>query len=289
MMRAVTIAVVFFVLCAARAAAVAEFCPAQVSLRPVGDGFKPAQVYGFQLYAQGPRTVTTMVALDTSAGWFTATVPAVAIVEKDRHFTAPWISFVRRDWVSPIMYLRFPAVVNVARAWVYLARATGDSFGWEAKGQVSCSANPGPAIPKKVPSRPPIIDPHDEDQLNAPPPLNVNLVPAASSPPLKQSNCGKPFEDAAVATLAQAGDPSPESGDYPGAGVDAGIETTAVVTVAINANGSLSDAWISETSGVPNFDRAALLAARGTGYRHAMAYCEAVPGQYLFKVTFTPN
>lgn len=287
MMRAVTIAVVFFVLCAARAAAVAEFCPAQVSLRPVGDGFTPAQVYGFELSAEGSRTVTSMLAFDTSAGWFTASVPAVEIAEKDRHYTAPWVSFTRRDWVSPVMYLRFPGVLTVKRTWVYLARATGDSFGWEAKGQVSCSANPGPAIPPRLPARPPTLDPRDDDHLNASPRLNASFIPVVASLPLKQTNCGKPFEDASVATMIPPN--FPEGGPFPGSSVDAGVETTVAVTVIINANGSLSDAWIWESSGVPNFDRAALNAARATGYRPALAYCEAVPSQYLFKVTFTPN
>jgi TonB family protein len=268
------------------AQAIAEFCPARLAMRPI-DGGPPtgSRLFGFDLTAQGPRSVTAILAFDTNVGWYTAALPTVAIDEKDRHYTSPWADFVRRDFVSPKMYLQFPAAVNIKHVWVYTAQATGDDFGWAAKGQVTCAASADAAVLPNIAERPPILDPKDSDRLtDAPPPDAKRIVPVPSAP-LGQTNCGQPFADATVTT--------PGTPDYPTVmsvrAPDGHAAGTSVIQVAINPNGTLSDAWVWGTSGFSALDNAALDAAKRSGYRGAIAYCQPVPGMYLFKVTFSPN
>ena len=276
----------FFSWPSAHARAMAEFCPARLAIRPVDGG--PAtgsRLYGFDLAAQGPRSVAAMLAFDTDAGWFTATLPPVVIAEKDRHYTSPWADFVRRDWVSAKMYLQFPVALKVKHAWVYTAQATGDQFGWTSKGPVSCAASADAAVPQNFAERPPILDPKDSDRLSDPPPANAKPLVPVTSAPLGQMKCGQPFADASVTTQSPPDYPSVMSVRAP----DGHAAGTSVIQVAINPNGTLSGAWIWGTSGFSALDNAALDAAKRSGYRGAMAYCEPVPGMYFFKVTFSPN
>ena len=131
----------------ANANAVAEFCPARLAISPSGGSVAAAsRLYGFELTAQGPRSVTAILAFDTDAGWFKATVPPVTIGEKERHYTSPWAAFVRRDWVSPVIYVQFPKAVVVKHDWVKTAQASGDDLGWAAKGPVECLPTSSPAF-----------------------------------------------------------------------------------------------------------------------------------------------
>jgi len=285
-MLIVAAAAVFFAWSGAHALATAEFCPARLAMRPIDGGAATgSRIFGFNLSAQGPRTVTAMLAFDTDAGWFTAAVPPVAIAEKDRRYTSPWADFMRRDFVSEKMYLQFPAAVKVRRAWVYAAQAANDDFGWTAQGQVKCSASAAIAVPLNVTEQPPTLDPRDSDHLNDPPPANAKPIVPVKSATLGQTNCGQPFVDAMVTTPASPDYPSVLSVHAP-TGAAGG---TAIIQVAINADGTLSDAWIWGTSGFSALDNAALGAAKRSGYRGAIAYCEPVPAMYFFKVTFDPN
>ncbi|MHB8357794.1 MAG: hypothetical protein ACYDDQ_14035, partial [Vulcanimicrobiaceae bacterium] len=105
-----------------------EFCPAMLNRDPVGapdpkDPLPAAALYGFDLYALGPRSVeSATLAFDTTAGWYTVKVPAVAITAKLRHYTSAVVRFVRRGWVSPTMYVRFPAPLKISHAWVFDAQ-----------------------------------------------------------------------------------------------------------------------------------------------------------------------
>ena len=273
-MLIVAVAAAFFAWSGADARATAEFCPARLTMRPIdGDAATGSRMFGFDLSAQGPRTVTAMLAFDTDAGWFTAAVPPVAIGEKDRHYTSPWADFMRRDFVSAKMYLQFPAAVKVRRAWVYAAQAADDDFGWTAQGQVKCSASAAIAVPPNVTEPPPTLDPKDSDRLNDPPPANAKPLIAVKSAALGRTNCGQPFSDAAVTTQTSPDYPRVLSVHAPG-GAAGG---TSIIQVAINADGTLSDAWIWGTSGFSALDNAALDAAKHSGYRSAIAYCEPVP------------
>jgi hypothetical protein len=121
---------VTFFLCMHRPAmAVIEFCPATLVYDSVGQPpSAKSSVYGFALTALRPRTVTSAtLTFDTSDGWYTLDVPGVALIRKARHYSAPNASFVRYDYISPILYARFPRPITVSRAWVSSASTQGDS------------------------------------------------------------------------------------------------------------------------------------------------------------------
>ena len=294
------------------ASAMVEFCPAMLSYERVGNdaalirqqsskdamgksSTQTSTLYGFELSAFGPRTLTSVtLAFDTSAGWFTVDVPGVTLVEKDRHYSAPWVSFVRRDYVSPAFYVHFPKAVDVPRAWVLTAATQGDSlFEWDKQGTVQCDPSPQRAYtiavdtgkpPLGLHSRPAFykLEPHDEDNLSVPPPATALILAARSSEPLETSTCAQPFRDAMVKAQAQPAYPEIMRGEPTG-------ERTTSVMVGIDADGSLSDAWVWGPSGFQAFDDAALRAARTSKYTGPAAYCKPVPGFYFFRVTFDPN
>src|SRR5439155_26707685 len=86
------------------------------------------------------------LAFDTDRGWFTADIPPVMLTEKDRHYDETFGRITLPDWVSSIMYVRFPARVSIAHSWVYSATARNDGdFGWEKTGHFICTP-PAPAM-----------------------------------------------------------------------------------------------------------------------------------------------
>ncbi len=151
MKRAILAAVIcagIFLLLHRSAPAAVESCPAVLSYERVGparDDAQPSSLFGFDLSALGPRTITSAkFAFHTSAGWFTLDLPATTLAEKDRHYNSAWVSFTRRDYISPILYVRFPQAATIEHAWVYAAAAENDGpFGWQAKGSVTCPPLPG--------------------------------------------------------------------------------------------------------------------------------------------------
>ncbi len=75
-----------------RASAPTEFCPAHLDYDVVSPG-----LYGFELAASGPRTITSASLLfDTIGGWYAVIAPGTVLYEKDRHYTGPSSAFVRR-------------------------------------------------------------------------------------------------------------------------------------------------------------------------------------------------
>lgn len=140
-----------FCLSSHRALAVTEFCPARVDIAAVQPANaasdpspspsaspEPAALYGMELSAAGPRSVLATVVFDTDAGWFTADIPNETLIEKDRHYSGPASTFIKHDWISPIVYVRFPKPVLILHEWVTSALSQGDSFGWQTQGIVTC-------------------------------------------------------------------------------------------------------------------------------------------------------
>ena len=157
---AVTIAAIF-VYTHRPASAMVEFCPAALQYERVGSNTRlvrqqssrdligksateTSSLYGLELTAFGPRTIThAALTFDTSGGWYTVNVPALTLVEKDRHYTGPSSTFAREDYVSQIFYVRFPQAIDVRHGWVSAAAAQGDSqFDWDKQGTVQCSPAP---------------------------------------------------------------------------------------------------------------------------------------------------
>jgi TonB family protein len=277
-----------FALLYGHALAEAEFCPASVSIKAVGSsdgaaGIMPASLYGFELTAHGARIAWGTIAFDTDKGWYTLQVPHVALSARVRHVSTPYVTFTRQDFVSERMYVRFPQDVQLLNAWMYRADASDDgAFGWNARGSVSCS--PGmKSNPKANPVRPrvPLLkdDAADEDRLYLAPDSTSTVLAAKDSPQLLDEHCAEPFKDAIV---------TPQTPRWP-VGFRTTAETASIVEVAINADGSVADAWVEGPSGSELFDDAAVEAAKGSNYKPARAYCQNVPQTYLFNVTWSPN
>lgn len=305
MKRVIVIALIcaaFFLALHRPASAMVEFCPADLSYERVTSGtqlvrrqagsnetatYAPefSTLYGFELSALGPRSVTQAeLAFDTTGGWYTVDVPAVTLVTKERHYSNPLVSFVRRDYVSPVLYVRFPQAVTINHAWVYRAAVQNDApFGWQTQGTVSCDPPPAPSPQQAKSAAREVSFYHladaDVDPLSAPPTPTSLVITAKASQALEQTNCSEPFRQATVKNQV-----TPQYPDIMTTG-----KAVTSVEVAINAGGSLADAWVWGPSGFKPFDDAGTRAASASSYIGARSYCRDVPGRYFFRVTFDPN
>lgn len=269
----------------ARAQAMIEFCPARLHLAPVAPGAPSVRaqmaVYGFNLEAMGPRSVSATLAFDTDMGWFKADVPEVVLTAKKRRFTSNSVSFTRTDYVSPVMYVRFPRAVAIQHTWVYSATTKNDGpFGWAPQGTVTCDTPVGADAAGDRSVQPgdfPQMNPNDGDNLNLPPGPDSVIVLAQETPALESTACAEPFRNA-VATSVSKVDFAPT---LMGRG-----RTTSSILVAIDAAGSVIDAWVWGPTGSEMADDLAIAGAKATKYRAGRAYCRDVPGLYMFRVTF---
>ena len=283
------------------ARAVTESCPARLATQAVSSTREnprgPATLFAFELSAYSSRTVSATLEFDTEQGWFSLNVPAVTLTARDRRYSVGFAHDTIRDWVSPIMYARFPSAVQIRHSWVFSAAATGDGpFGWENLGAVACSPPPPSmetsdnlrAISRATSTRAggaPAgqtikLDPADQDQLDQLPGPAARVFPAVASHAVAQSNCDKPFVEASPRQIVAPGLPAIMIGTpFPG---------LVGIRIALNANGSLADAWVWATSGNKSYDDMALSAIRQSTYTGAIAYCEPVPSQYNAFISFEP-
>ncbi len=269
--------------------AMMECCPATVfveAVKPSTDApgnDTAAALYGFELAALGPRIVQGSIAFDTDAGWYTVSVPAVPLQGKVRHFTSISATYERRDFISSRMYAKFPQPVRIVNWWLDTARAEADgSFGWHDKGQVRCSPSFIHDKPTPINRYAAKMDPKDADDLQTPPQAGSMILDATRSLPLYNRNCKEPFADAtAQDAVTPLFPPDLRNANAP-------LGSTGV-QVAINADGSLADAWVWQPSGIEKYDAAALDAAKRSKYKGARAYCMPVPSRYMFFVTFSPR
>ena len=110
------------------------------------------------------------------------------------------------------------------------------------------------------------------------PPAPVSTAPPGTPKPA----CKTPYQDATVVQQAQP--------EYPDSAREQGLgEVQVAVKVTIGPSGSLVNATISQSAGNMALDQAALAAARQSTYAPKIVNCEAVEGDYLFRVTFDPN
>ncbi len=264
------VAVIFFAalsgLAATHAKAAGEFCPASLYLKPVGNNGTRAALYGFTLNAGAPKTVSAILAFETESSWFSATVPAVAIAPVTRHFIEPdGTHRAQAAWSSPVMYVRFSQPVSLMNAFVL-----------GADGQ-ACPPQPRWALTPKSRGPTTIRDPQYPDTTTLAPQSGDAIITPKPAKALYNTDCAEPFRDASVK--------APVPPDYPEPLLH-GAQGTVQVLVTINPGGSLADATLFQSSGDINFDNATLRAARETTYQSAVAYCQPVPGSYLFKTTF---
>ncbi|HKU66418.1 MAG TPA: energy transducer TonB [Candidatus Baltobacteraceae bacterium] len=289
------------------ASAMVEFCPAGLQYERVGSNAalirqqssrseagksatETSSTYALELTAFGARTVShATLTFDTSGGWYSADVPALTLIEKDRHYTGPSSRFVREDYVSPVFYVRFPQAVTVNHGWVSSAAAQGDSqFDWDKQGTVHCAPAPRRLRLIAIAAINTTardwgaddlykIDPNDIDPLTSAPQRTSIVLPAI--PQSSAAPCAHAFEFAMVTRQAQPDFPQAGRGHF-------GVSTA---EVAIDDAGHFVDAWIWGPSGQTAFDEVALRVARASSYIGGRAYCKPAPGYYLIRVTFDPN
>lgn len=193
----ISIAALMFLALHRTASAMVEFCPAHLNYAKAGPG-----LYGFDLSAASARTVTsTTLLFDTSAAWYSVGVPNVALVEKDRPYTGPSSSFVRRDYVSPVMYVHFPQPLTVKHAWVASASGTRCDPVQRRLRVIKVASSLLPATDYFADDRY-HMSPQDEDPLSSPA-QKASVVLEAAPASSGISGCGKPFDGALVSQAAR--------------------------------------------------------------------------------------
>ncbi|MGH7737559.1 MAG: energy transducer TonB [Candidatus Tyrphobacter sp.] len=264
-----------------RAFALTEYCPASIDdYEPASTACRcePSALWGFRLSSLGARSVTGTIEAQTDAGWFLFAFPQTAVTAHPLKYSSSISTFVRTEYLSAPLYVRFPKPVRSIRWWVEWATASGDvAFGWDQRGAVHCQPNAGLGTNDSHGSAgttrlTPLPD------LFATPPYGTALSIASAIPaPEGWTACAQPFVPARVV------------GNAPGTtsiGFDAGLVPTAGVEVAVAADGHLDDAWIAFPSGRLVLDRKALNIARASRYVGGTALCQPALGRYLFVVTF---
>ncbi len=253
-----------------RAQAAGDICPASLYLQAVGGNDKQNKnaFFGFTLNAGAPKTVSNAIlAFESQTGWYSVTVPSATIGPTTRHFIeSDGTHRAMQAWASPVMYLRFPQPVSLMNAFIL-----------GANGQ-ACPPLPRWALIPKSGARRLAADPQYSDSATLLPQSGDTVLAPKPARPLYNTNCAQPFRSAGVKT--------PVPPDYPEDAALHGAHGTSQVRVNINADGSLAEATLFQSSGEFVLDEATLKAARETTYQSAVAYCQPVPGSYLFKSTF---
>jgi hypothetical protein len=225
------------------------------------------------LKAPGARDLIATLTFDTDKGWFSATTPAVTLVEKQYHYDIGYRTAVRSDWNSPLMYVKFPSPVHLANAWVSIGNAQ------------ACLPPPVHAKPVNEPNSQTvllmrdILVTKDADQLSLAPRPGSVILSAASTAPEYRPTCDSPFSEGSITRPAML-DPGNGSHFTSAAGYS-------VVEVAIDRDGSMKGAWIWLSSGETAMDNALLWSAQHSEYKNAVSYCRPVPSLYLFPLSFS--
>lgn len=255
------------------ASAMVEFCPARLNYAKAGPG-----LYGFDLSAASARTITeSTLTFDTSSGWYNVSVPSIELTEKDRRYSGPSSTFVRRDFVSPVLYVRFPQAITVNHGWV--SSASGKNCDPAARRmRIIQVASVDMTASDYFADGLYRVNPRDADPLSASPQAASVVLKAATATPSLTANCAKAFEPALVSQVVR--------GQFPDASYSGRVVTT--VEIALDANGKLANAQIWGPSGIPDFDKASLQSATGSRYTGARAYCKPAPATYLFRVEYDP-
>ncbi len=264
-----TASVLLFFGFAQRAQAAGEFCPATLDLKAVGDTGTQSKtaLYGFTLNAGASKIISGILAFETEAGWYSAAVPNVTITPTVRHFIDPdGTHRALPAWTSPVMYVRFSQPVTLMNAFVLGANAE------------ACPPQPRWALVPKNPRRATILDPQYPDKTLLPPQAGDTILTPKPAKPFYNTNCAEPFRSAGVKTVVGP--------DYPEDAALHGAHGTTQVLLRINPDGSLAEASLFQSSGEIVLDEATLKAARETTYQSAVAYCQPIPGSYLFISTF---
>jgi hypothetical protein len=275
-------------LCVARAEAVVEHCPAAVigfhAVAEPGSG-NASKTYGFKVGALGERTVSGTIAIETDAGWFTATFPSHHLYESTRSLDVGGHSYGLTAYTEPTLFVSFPSSVLVRRMWVAQASATNDGpFGWQARGSTTCD----PPVALAPSAFAGVWNAADDDEH--PPttfvspfaPASVASVAASVDPPAG-SNCAQPFRDARIVTAAL-----PVWPDSLGPALRS-RSVSGILVVALDARGTVEDVWPWAPSPYDELNAAEVSAALKGTYAPGIALCRAVPSLLFFRYEWSPK
>lgn len=266
----------------ARAQTAMEFCPARLGAGPIAVD-ATGKRFGYELSALGPRSVTGILLVDTEKGFFSVPFSNVDLSLVTHSVVAKHYVYKQVSADSAPLYVDFPSVVTIRRAWVQSVVARDAvASGWNTKGVVSCAPS-GSAGTRSSTKQPPQDDPGVQEldaqiKAESAKPARVALASPAN---FIHDTCARPFQLAHVIEMAQP--------QYGNAMRNSAFGGAAIVlaAVAIRSDGKVADAWTILRSGSFLLDRAVLRAAKQSTYAPARAYCRNVPGTYLFEVTFT--
>lgn len=277
-----TIALLTFVLCSARADAVVEFCPATViGFHPIlepGSG-NASKTYGYKVGAFGERTTSGTVAIETDKGWFTTPFGKIKLYASTRSIGTGRNEVDLTEFTAPTLFVTFPQSVIVQRMFVASATATGDGqFGWQARGNVPCD----PPISLEPPEYAGVWSAADEDEH--PPttfhsPFTQPSVASAATPveaPVG-SSCAQPFVAPKMLTVAKADWPDSLGATYKNP------ESAGVVAVALDGRGHVEDVWPWIPSPYDELNAAQLDAAVRSTYAPGIALCRPVRSLLFFR------
>ncbi len=102
--------------------------------------------------------------------------------------------------------------------------------------------------------------------------------PIDLQPTPKTYNCSEPFVDLRTVHVL--------SPVYPNSARLSGITGSAVIEIFVSDENEVHGASIYKSSGNPDLDQAAILAAIGTTYMAEVFDCQRIPGNYLFRGDF---
>jgi TonB family protein len=279
--------------CASRADAITEFCPARLDqMQPAsGPRDSAAAAYSYELRAKTPRHLEdASIIADTDHGWYRWAVSGVEMAPfqqtllENRAGSILWPAAR-----SPRLSVAFPEPLVVRHAWVTSARATDEAvLGWGDIGEFSCQVpifeNRGKDVEiARAQSRAVAATSAPSPSPGAPQAAaaGAEAVAIPATVPFDSvADCPVPFKEAAVATAVAP--------DYPDSARESGYSGTVYVDVALTGRGQIIDTSIYVGSGSPQFDAAALRAARRSEYTGGTSYCQHVRGEYVFVATFQP-
>jgi TonB family protein len=289
----VTLCVLVSALCfgAAKADAMAEFCPATVaSVESTGGADVPSAEYSYVLDAKTARTVAdAAIVADTDHGWYrwrVANLPLQMTSQAGTHRgPAGMVNYTSKFARSERQLVVFPEVLSVRHAWITSARSDDESvLGWGKVGEFACEV---PAFPNRGVGTAELARSQSHKATPSPAPAGPALAaPAdgavraiATSLPFDSIDCVTPFRDVRVTGAVSPDYPSILRGNAPG-------RNSVILDVASDEQGHVLDVSVFAGSGFAQFDAAAMRAARQSSYSGAVSYCQQVKGEYLFTATF---
>jgi TonB family protein len=268
-----------------RALALTEYCPAEAGTFHPIDATGPATLYAFALHAEGPRSVSGSLVFKTNAGWFVTNVPPTVLAAHVYHYGSAWVSFSRTQYESAPLYVRFFEPLTIEYAYMAGAETTGDpTFGWDTRGAVTCAPRVKPLAPfvHEYGGRdvtPVVSDPRTD--LDTQPASGGAVMTASSTSEPDPSTCTQAPVDATIA--------KPLSPDFPLSERSRRAPGQTIIAVAISARGTIDDAWVYYPSGSQALDDAALASAKRSKYTAGSAFCQPVPGVFLYQAEFMPD